>query len=274
MIPDGPRELRVDDPMPPADSFDGRRHLDQSQVEAFAERVLNTLESKSALQNVQDLRVVSEWLYAQVMSGDMFSCKGTVKRLGEMGVASSDVIDFCIPDVAGRIGQMWVDDEASFAVVTLVSSRLYSLCKELAEGWEARPRQTGQPTILVAISPGEQHMIGSIVMASQLRRKGCSVQLLAGAGEKEVVSCIRHSRFDAVLISCAGTQALDSAVALIARIRKEVKKPPRLVVGGAIEKQVKLTTANTGADLVTSDIEKAIAGLARANTLLKLLAAQ
>lgn len=260
--------------MPPVDPFEANRPLDQNQVEAFAKRVLNSLDSTPHSPSSLDLDSVTDWLFSKAISPSRFSQEAAIEFLRETGVSTSDIIDICIPEAARRAGEMWVDDEASFATVTLVSSRLYTLCKSLTDTWEMRPRRTGQPTILVAIAPGEQHMIGSVVMTSQLRRMGCSVHLLAGGSQKEAVSCIRRGKFDAVLISCAGSQALDNATALIARIRSDIDQPPRLVIGGAIEKQVRLTSVNTGADLVTSSFEVALAGLAQASEHADPLAAQ
>jgi methanogenic corrinoid protein MtbC1 len=260
--------------MPPADPFQGNRPLDQSQLEAFAKQVLSSLDPSSQSPSLLDLEAVTDWLFSEVMYNGDFSQETAIDFLRETGVSSSEIIDVCIPEAARRAGQMWVDDKASFATVTFASSRLYALCKALSDNWDMRPRRTGQPTILVAIAPGEQHMIGSVVMTSQLRRMGCSVQLIAGAKQKEVVSCIRRGRFDAALISCAGTQALDNAVRLITRIRSEINRPPRLVIGGAIEKQVKLTSVGTGADITTSNFEVALAGLANAKDRAGPLAAQ
>lgn len=260
--------------MPPVDTFEGRRPLDQNQLEAFAKRVLKALDSNPQNPSSLSLCSVTDWLYSHVAAAVPFSFEETLSFLEETGVSSSDIIDVCIPEAARRAGQAWVDDEASFATVTLACSRLYAVCKALSETWELRPRRTGQPTVLVVIAPGEQHMIGSVVAASQLRRLGCSVQLLGGAAQKEGVSCIKLGAFDAVLISCAGSQALDNAVHFITRIRSEIDQPPRLVIGGAIEKQVQLTSASTGADLVTSNFEIALAGLAKTRSSTEPLAAQ
>ncbi|MCA0928523.1 cobalamin B12-binding domain-containing protein [Ruegeria profundi] len=260
--------------MPPVDPFEGSRPLNQNQLEAFAKRVLKSLDSHPQNPSSLNLGSITDWLYAHVISPVPFSFEETLCFLEETGVSSSEIIDVCIPEAACRAGQAWVDDEASFANVTLASSRLYAICKALSETWEMRPRRTGQPTILVVIAPGEQHMIGSVVAASQLRRMGCSVQLLGGATPKEAIACIKRGAFDAVLISCAGSQALDNAVHFITRIRSEIDQPPRLVIGGAIEKQVKLTSVSTGADLVTSDFEVALAGLTNARSSTEPLAAQ
>ncbi|MEM9126489.1 MAG: hypothetical protein AAGB28_11950 [Pseudomonadota bacterium] len=249
--------------MPIVDPFEGNRPLDQNQLEAFAKQVLGSLDSKTQNPMSMTLDAVTDWLFAAVMAAGGFSQTSTMAFLQKTGLSSSEIIDICIPEATRRAGQMWVDDDASFATVTLASSRLYALCKSMSESWDMRPRRTGQPTVLVAIAPGEQHMIGSVVMTSQLRRMGCSVQLLAGPTQNEVLSCIRGGSFDAVLISCAGSQALDNAVHLITRIRADIDQPPRLVLGGAIENQVQVTTAGTGADLVTSSFEVALAGLAQ-----------
>lgn len=177
-----------------------------------------------------------------------------------IGLTASDLIDTCIPEVTRRAEQIWVDDEASFVDVTLARARLYSLCKALSDEWKPRPRRRCKLTVLVATVPGEQHMIGSVVMTSGLRRRGCSVQLLTGFTQSELIRRLRRGQFDAALISCAGTQTLGSAARLVAGIRAEFDDPPRLVVGGAIENK-NPTPEETEAELAISDIEVALSGL-------------
>lgn len=235
--------------------------LDDTNLNAFAHLVLRKLDVAPPLEHANRISEASEWLLSACLASDPFDADAVARDLTSRRISPTDIVDICIPNVARQSGQMWVDDTASFVQVTLVGARLHALCKLLDEEWEPRPRFSDCLSVMVATVPDEQHMLGSVVLTAQLRRMGHSVQLSSGVSQSEIISRIDRGQFDAVLLSCSGTDALATAGHVVAEIRRNIEKPPRLIVGGAIHESVGGDLKVAGADVTTSSIEVALKGL-------------
>ena len=234
------------------------RALDKGKLEAFATQVLARLEKPAVpaetvfVDRLFDISLAAEEVY----SSEIHSF------LALPGLTPSCVIDTCIPEVARRAGALWVADNLSFVDVTL-GARMHALCKLLNDAWDIRSGPA-RLHVMVATAPNEQHMIGSIVLASQLRRWGCSVKVQTGTSSQAMIRTLANGAYDAVLISAANSFTLDSAVQFVSQVRNQIERPPRLVIGGQIAELSKPSMENTGADLITSDFKVALAGLGQA----------
>ncbi len=107
----------------------------------------------------------------------------------------------------------------------------------------------------------EDHIIGPAVLADQLRRRGHSVQMHSNATGETICEKLRHELYDGVLISVSTTQALEKAAGVIKHTRMSFPSIP-LVLGGAIVSRKDTRQVNTGADLVTNDIDDALDAMA------------
>jgi hypothetical protein len=57
------------------------------------------------------------------------------------GVSVEDIIDVVLPEVARKAGRRWMDDEISFADVTIVTARLQETVRALGRVPRGGPRR-------------------------------------------------------------------------------------------------------------------------------------
>lgn len=242
---------------------DRETRLDDVRLQAFARQVLSAMGHQSAQGHEDAIGLATDVLFNLALSPEGFSESTAAHVLALPGLSTTDLIDRCIPNVCRRAGDQWVSDDLSFVQVSVVGARMQALCHALTEAarW---PSRKAALNVLVATAPGEQHMIGSVVLSSQLRRAGVSVRLVTGGDESRLLSAVGQGDYDAMLISAGNSFTLDSAARLISKVRSELESPPRLVVGGPIVGAEGSVSDNehTGADLTTSDFKIALAGLA------------
>jgi MerR family transcriptional regulator, light-induced transcriptional regulator len=169
-------------------------------------------------------------------------------------ISPQTLVDCHIPAAARLLGEDWCGDNRSFVEVTIGSSRLQSLVRELSVHWHAdRVRYSGSPVIALVVQNDEFHTLGAMVAASQFRRLGVSVQLILGRTDCAVAEALDRTAVDMIAISSSSPNRLDPVRNLIKVIRLRVAPLPPIVVGGAQIEDVNRTRAYTGADFCTSD---------------------
>ena len=105
----------------------------------------------------------------------------------------------------------------------------------------------------------EDHTLGPLVLADQLRRKGYSVNILIGAEEEEIIKTSSNSDFDGIMFCCSGLRAFDEIIILINKLKNESENLPPLVIGGKIIDVLEEKIHDMiDVDLITKDLEVAI----------------
>lgn len=174
-------------------------------------------------------------------------------------ITPSMLADLYIPEVARRLGADWALDCATFAEVTMGTARLQSILREIGQEWVADAAEAGNgPTLLLVLPEGEQHSLGAMVLASRLRRSGISVSLRVGESAPVLASFVRERGFGAALISIACHERLESCIKLVKTLKEATGGSLKIAVGGAVLENPEYTVAETGADVVTNDIELAL----------------
>lgn len=196
-------------------------------------------------------------LCAAVLDRNGFDETSVIADLSALRIQPSDVVDYCIGDVARRLGEAWVADELSFAEVTVASARLFGLCKTLGGRWDnAWPGMNARVLLLVTIGQ-EDHILGPAVLTDQLRRRGHSLQLHSNATAESIKEKLGQTAFDAVLVSVSTTHALEKAEEVIKKTKIAFPQVP-IVLGGAALTLSNRRQDTTGADLVTNNIDDAL----------------
>ena len=183
-----------------------------------------------------------------------------IERLRARGAADAALVEVHVPAAARRLGEMWLDDTASFVEVTMAVASLQGLVRDLTPrpdpvlGADARA-----PLVAVIVRDRETHTLGASVAAARLRRGGASVMLLMGRPDGQVVEAVREGGFSAVCVSASAREDLAGLAGLIGRLRSASRAP--VLLGGSIledgaggrgDGRASLRVA-TGADHVTSD---------------------
>ena len=174
-------------------------------------------------------------LYSAAVGADPRACAEVARALIADGLGADRICDVHIPSVARRMGDDWVADDLSFSAVTIGAARLQVLLRELdATLGRAAPMAAPGEAILLVVAPGADHTLGALLLSSQLRRKGFTVQLSLGEGQAATAAAVAGSRFDAVFLSATIPASLPFLVDAAAAIRAAVPAPPPIVLGGAL----------------------------------------
>jgi methylmalonyl-CoA mutase cobalamin-binding domain/chain len=158
------------------------------------------------------------------------------------------------PEAARCLGESWAEDRISFIDVTLCTEKLHALVRR-AEELLAEVRPATGPAALVLVAEAEQHTLGAMVLALELRLAGFSVVARVAPMASEVTQLMAANRFDVALVSLACTAALESASGLVRTLRLLSRSSDLCIfVGGAIPIEDEVLLRETGADRVLRDV--------------------
>lgn len=232
-------------------------------VAHFAAEVLARLvRSEASAAAVLNEGFVSGLMRA-VLSGDPDGFGNLRAEFKRARVPSAILADHYIPEVARRLGKGWAEDCTSFADVTMGTARLQAILREIGQEWyaDAAGAAAEGPTLLVILPEGEHHTLGAMVLAARLRRSGVSVSLRIGEPAPVLATFVRDRSFDAALISVACHEKLETSARLVKTLKDATRGKLKIAVGGAVLASGEYAASDTGADVVTNDIEVALKGL-------------
>ena len=120
-----------------------------------------------------------EALAHEALSAEAPALAAIVRERRAEGLSAEGALLRLIAPAARRIGEFWESDERDFVDVTIALTRLHAVAREVArEGLEDGQRAgAGDAPALavVAAAPGEQHVLGALMVAELLRRRGAAV---------------------------------------------------------------------------------------------------
>ncbi len=172
-------------------------------------------------------------------------------------VTPAVLAELYIPAAARRFGEAWLRDTLSFCDVTMGSARLQAILHEMTRNYfdeEMRGDLTG--VVLVVVPADEQHTLGGLSLAWQLRRRGVSVCLQIGPTLETLRSLVANRRFDGALVSIASSRHVSGLTELVKAMKSCANHKLFVAVGGALSAQNDVT--DCGADIITSDLNLAL----------------
>lgn len=231
----------------------------RDRVDALALRILSAL----AARDPAAARAISvdhvHRLHAAALAPDRGAARAAIVAMRQAGIGTEEIADIYVPAVARLLGEEWCEDRIGFAAVTIGTSRLQSLLRDLGPEWRADCAPEGDaPAILVVVPSDVHHTLGPMILSGQLRRRGFSVRLLMGAGPEDMNLHLRQSQFDAVMISAARGDSVPAMRRLVDALRTAVAPGVRIVVGGTLVEAEPDLARLTGADLASCDLELAL----------------
>ncbi|WP_374436905.1 B12-binding domain-containing protein [Tabrizicola sp.] len=159
-----------------------------------------------------------------------------------------------VPAAARRLGADWEADRISFIDVTLCTEKLHGLVRKVDELLSEVRSATG-PSALVLVADAEQHTLGALVLALEMRLAGFSVMVRVAPMPRDLTLLMSGNRFDLALVSIGCTAALESGVGLVRTLRLLSRNGDMCIfVGGAIPVEDPLLLNETGADRVLRDV--------------------
>ncbi len=223
-------------------------------------------------------RTREEWinrLCAEIMSDSETSHQAVISALMATGVSSEELIQIYVPAVARRIGEMWVQDKATFVQVTLGAGRLQALFQgdrsPHVGNWLDRTVPLGQ-SILMILPETEDHTLGAFVAADQFRRHGIWVRVAIRLKPPDLLQVVEEGRFSMLGLSVATARSVETAAKLIEILRAGLDHCPPIVIGGKYVMESSDVEARSGATCAVRSVREAIerCGLATVNDPLKI----
>lgn len=136
---------------------------------------------------------------------------------------------------ARRLGELWDNDECSFADVTVGLCRLHELLRHnsvVGDDVFRSPIREG-PSILLATACGDQHVFGILVVAEFFRRDAWRVWSEPGASLESLVKIVSQNAFDMIGLSVTRSVSAEELTEEIVALRKASANPDmRVLVGG------------------------------------------
>ncbi|CUX81870.1 MAG: B12-dependent PpsR anti-repressor AppaA [Roseibaca calidilacus] len=232
----------------------------------FALRVVSELQRNTPIATGVPQEDVLALLLRHAVNGDTEPLGRLYTEMKRFGIAAEQIIDIYFPAAISRIGNDWHEGDLDILQATLRMSRLQALLRELGRAWVSDSiGDPHGPRVLLLMPGGEQHTLGAMVAANQMRRVGVSVRVCLVPTPSFLEQQLQNSRFNAVFVSASNRSCLASCIELVKKIRRLPVSDLPIVLGGGILKELqkdmdlKSLASHVGADLATCDVTKALA---------------
>ncbi len=180
-----------------------------------------------------------------------------VRELQANGLGLRDVFLEVIAPSARLLGELWERDTLNFNEVTIGLCRLHHILRELSADGESAVVTNGRRALL-ALVPGEQHLLGLIMVGEMLRRDGWDVTEEPNASIDDVAAIVRNEWFDLVGLSISCEERLQALASEITAVRRtSLNRNIGVIVGGRIFSESPDFAVRVGADATAKDCDEA-----------------
>ncbi|MDO8881693.1 MAG: hypothetical protein U0934_03555 [Pseudotabrizicola sp.] len=243
-------------------SVDGLRGLTSVGFTQFAVDVVARVAARDGVARVALKEPLVVAMLAAAKSPDPAALANLLPDFRRARVSKDVLADCYIPEVARRLGRGWEDDEVSFAQVSIGSSRLQSLLRDIGACWSADGTEAQSGNTALLIVPGrEQHTLGALTVSGWLRRQGISVCVRVAPSTDEIEAILAQRHFDGALISVACRETLEVCTGLVKTIKQATSNRLPIALGGAVLERGGEVVTVSGVDIVTNDLAKAVLAL-------------
>jgi methanogenic corrinoid protein MtbC1 len=174
-----------------------------------------------------------------------------IARLIEEGDAAEATCLELIAEAARYLGEMWVEDRASFAEVTLGMFHLQRMVHDIAPMTRRRVLAPGTPpkTFLLLTLEGEQHSLAKTILANCFDSAGWQVSTRQVSSTDDVSSMVSAIDYDVVGFSMATDVVISRADQCIKAVRQASHNNNVIImVGGALILATPSLVESLGAD--------------------------
>jgi len=163
-------------------------------------------------------------------------------------------------EAARLLGDLWREDRADFANVTLGTAFLQQLMREVRAKIDTDSHFVGHHhSIMLVPAPGEQHTFGLSILAEFFRDAGWDVCGGPQLPIEEYLRLVARESFAVIGISAATARVLPELSQWIVRIRKAARgESPKIMLGGPILKAAPARIAELDIDAKTDDAVDAV----------------
>jgi methanogenic corrinoid protein MtbC1 len=203
--------------------------------------------------------LISEFTHA-LLSAEEGAAGDLMRGLLARGTTPEEVFEDLFAPAARRLGEMWENDDCSFYEVTIGSGRIQCLMRELAAQLTNPALLGGTGRIIISLAPGEQHTLGTMIVAEHLLHDGWDVHFMSSYNEEYLLDKVQETHYDCVGFSISCTKHLNGLARDITRIRQlSTNRDIRIILGGPLVTKDPEIVARVGADGHAVDGASAVA---------------
>lgn len=175
------------------------------------------------------------------------------------GISPNDLIDHVIPAAARQLGEEWLSDTRSFADVTIGTSRLQQIVRNL-ETSLVRENFVNivERRALLIIPESEQHTLGSVIIANQFRRHGVRVDVIFDSKTNSLNSQISNKSYFLIGLSIGTDQSLKRSSSIVTMLRDCQADTPIALGGSALTCEPENIVSDIGADFFAHNVREAL----------------
>jgi MerR family transcriptional regulator, light-induced transcriptional regulator len=180
-------------------------------------------------------------------------------RLAEGHSVETIYVELLAP-AARQLGKYWEDDSQDFIDVTMALWRIQEILRELSSRAPpvARNFSHGRSAIFAPM-PGEQHSLGTLMVAECFERAGWQVDALIEPTQSELNVKIAEQYFDLVGLTVSCDCTTGTLVSLVKTIRAISCNPHiRIMLGGRFINENPQLVDACGADGTATDAKSAL----------------
>ena len=161
---------------------------------------------------------------------------------------------------ARRLGEYWEEDARDFVDVTMALWRIQEVLRELTLRVPP-PHQPdhGQRSALFSTMPGEQHSLGTLMVAECFQRAGWDADVLMEPTQSDLTGKFVNKNYDLVGLTISRDCLTDALTGLIKTIRSVSSNPGiRIMIGGRFVNEQASLVKQCGADGSAADALSAV----------------
>lgn len=165
---------------------------------------------------------------------DVQSCLGQAEAMLRDGISLESLLLDWISAAACKLGDGWLEDERSFADVTLGLGTLHRMLATLRH--RLTPPIGNRGLVVLTVPPGEQHILAIHVLGDLLRNAGWEAVVEPTMTEDELVTIVSTESVAMVGISMSSHSLIEPTRRLVTRIREaSLNRDLAVMLGGPVD---------------------------------------
>ncbi|KAA5804021.1 cobalamin B12-binding domain-containing protein [Alkalicaulis satelles] len=183
-----------------------------------------------------------------------------IDALIQDGFSHEDILLKLLTPAARHLGWLWEEDLVDFTDVTIGLMKLHRVLDGLrADTPGSLGSGKASPRILLAPSPGEQHVFGVVMVGEFFARSGWRVHCESAPEAGYLTEAVAQTRYDVVGLSASCAVKVKPLRELIRQLRAQSRNPDLIVlVGGPAFNGDMEMARRIGADATATDGVRAV----------------
>ena len=193
-----------------------------------------------------------------VLGSDLAAAVAYVAVLRDRGLSMEALFVELLEPTARFLGEMWDKDECDFIDVTLGVGRLQQLLAFYSDS-HIVPALDQRRSVLIAMTPGNQHSFGVAMVERFLLAAGWQVQAELSGTAEDIADAAHETWFAVVGLTMGSDRQIESLKATIARLRARSRNPAiGVMVGGPMFTADPALAKGVGADATAPNAPTAV----------------